>query len=197
MCCTEAVSGSKTPGSLAPEPLILLIAGYIVILALVAWLIVRLGKVWEDARSILLLIPLLFVEFSLAFDDPLLSRPATGWLLALGGYLFALLVTEGLLRGLRIRLPVEFRLPLHAFLGLMMLYPLALAPIRQMYSAEVLSWRIYGFFPLTALVLLTLIPAIRCGPGLVRDSGTPWRWPWFPWTILTALLASVLVRGMR
>lgn len=176
-------------------PLIGLIAGYIVILSVVAWAIVRLGKVWDDARSILLLIPLLFVEFSLSFDDPLLTNPFWGVLLVIAGYLFAGLITEGLLRGLQIRLPVLLRLPMHGLLALMMLYPLALSPYWQTLSSQMTSWRIYAFFPITGLLLLFLIPGIRRGRRYLRDSGTPWLWPWYPWTIFAVLLAGVLLRG--
>ena len=42
--------------------------GFTLLLALMAWLIVRLGNVWDDARTILLLVVLLFVAISVACD---------------------------------------------------------------------------------------------------------------------------------
>jgi hypothetical protein len=53
--------------------LIGLVAGYVLMMAATAAVIVRAGMVWEDARSILLLVPALFFELSLTFDDPLVE----------------------------------------------------------------------------------------------------------------------------
>ncbi len=185
----------QNAGAYRAYPLIGLVAGYILLLAIVAMVIVRAGKVWDDARSILLIIPMLFVELSLTFDDPLLTTPWLGGLLVLAGFLFAAVIAEGVLQGLRIHLPLLLRLPLHGLLGLMILYPLVLAPGFNLLTPVETSWRIYLFFPMAGLLLLSLIPAIRKGPGYVRRSPAPWRWPWHPWTIFAVLLGGVCVRG--
>ncbi|MCA9070897.1 MAG: hypothetical protein KDA84_18335, partial [Planctomycetaceae bacterium] len=176
-------------------PLIGLIAGYVLMMTITAIVIVRAGGVWEDARSILLLIPVLFVELSLALDDPLLANYLPGAGLVVAGFLFAALVTEGLLRGLRIRLSVFFRIPLHTLLGVLFLYPLVIAPALARGDVADASWRIFLFYPLVGMLLLGLLPAVRLGKEAVAQHGTPWKWPWFPWTLFGVLLGGVCLRG--
>lgn len=175
--------------------------GFTLLLAFMAWLIVRLGNVWEDARTILLLVALLFVAVSVACDFSLADFDPRGvrsfrWGLEnfLGGYLFAVLVSEGLLLSLRIRLPFWFRAPYHLFLALFFLYPPAIAPLLVDAWNRWLPWALFGFSPAAGLAMLTLLPAVRRGPEYVRGNGTPWTWPWFPWTLFVALGLAVGLR---
>lgn len=175
--------------------------GFTLLLAFMAWLIVRLGNVWDDARTILLLVVLLFVavsvacDFSLADFDPRGVRSfRSGLENFLGGYLFAVLVTEGLLLSLRIRLPFWFRAPYHLFLALFFLYPLAIAPLLVDAWNRWLPWALFGFSPAAGLALLMLLPAARRGPDYIRGNGTPWAWPWFPWTLFVVLGVAVGLR---
>lgn len=177
-------------------PLFLLICGYIFMMSLTAVTVVRKAKLWEDARSILLLVPLLLVELSLTLDDPLITDPAGGRMIVIAAFLFSVVVIELLLGGLRMRLPWLYRLPLHAFMGLIILYPLAIVPALYNESAVLsASWRIYLFGPLSALAIVSLIPAVRRGTEYVRDNGTPWSWPLYPWSLFTFLILAVGARG--
>lgn len=171
----------------SPWPLLALIAGYVALLATTGFVIVRFGKVWDDARSILLLILLLFVELSLIFDETLVRDPATGRLLLLAGLAFAACLSELLLLGLKIRLPWRFRVPYHLLLGLLFLYPLLLIAPGPRLSPDDSRWRILLFPVAGAAILLTLIPAIRRGPEYTRVNGTPWHWPWYPWSLFVFL----------
>jgi hypothetical protein len=74
-------------GPFDPWPLMAVICGYIVLLAATGFVLVRFWKVWDDARSILLMLLLLFVELSLTFDTVLVSDPAAfaARAVALGG----------------------------------------------------------------------------------------------------------------
>jgi hypothetical protein len=165
-----------------PWPLMYIIGGYILLVALVGGLVVRLGRAWDDARSILLILLLLFVELSLTFDPVLVADPRLGLTLLLTGWLLAVAVSEGLFWGLRIRMGTLFRLPFHLLLGLLFLYPpLIVVGLRTETVSAI--WRIWAFSPIAGLSLLTLIPAIRRGPDYVRENGTPWRWPAFPWAL--------------
>src|SRR5579863_4743790 len=181
-------------GPFDPWPLMGIIGGYIIVVAAVGFVLVRWGKVWDDARSIFLILLLLFVELSLTFDSVVVSQPATGGALLAIGLTLAAVVSEGLLIGLRIRLPFGYRLPYHLFLALLFLYPLAIVNgLGGDTSAAV--WRIYLYSPAAAVVLLTLLPAIRRGPGYVAQTGTPWRWPWFPWSLFGFLTICVALRA--
>jgi hypothetical protein len=182
-------------GPYNPWPLMGLSFAYILLLALTALAIVRFGQVWQDARSILLILVGLFVELSLTFDDPLTKNLPAGKLVVLAGYGFAVLVSEALRAGLRMRVPLGFRLPFHGMLALLMLYPLLLVRDPSQGDTLAISWRIYLFSPITAVVLVTLLPAIRRGPDYVGANGTPWAWPWFPWVVFGVMGAGLCLRG--
>ena len=87
------------------------------LLIVTTWLVLRLGRVWEDGRSQLLLIVLMYLAISVSFDDALATNPFLGELCFLGGLLFAVVTSEALLRGLGIRLGLLFRLPYHLLLA--------------------------------------------------------------------------------
>jgi len=182
-------------GPYNPWPLMGLVVGYILLMAVTAFVIVRFGNVWDDARSIFLILVALFVELSLTTDDVLVVDRALGRLLLLGAFVISVLVTEGLLIGLRIRLPSLYRLPLHLILALLFLYPLVLMTAAFPQDDVQIAWRIFLFFPCAGLLQLTLIPATRRGPDVVARNGTPWRWPYFPWVLFGFVATALCVRG--
>jgi hypothetical protein len=193
-----------------PWPLMDIVGGYILLVAVIGCLVIRLGKAWDDARSIFLILLLLFVELSLTFDPVLVAQPRLGLVLLLIGWTLAVVVSEGLLWALRIRLPLLFRGPYHLLLALLFLYPPLIVVGLRLETVSAI-WRIWAFSPIASVALLTLLPAIRRGPDYVRDNGTPWSWPWFPWGLfaflalclgmrayaLTLSFDSVLTQGLR
>ncbi len=98
--------GELTIGAINCWIMMGVLAAYTVVLAVIGILIVRKGKVWEDARSIALLLLILFLAVSISGDDLFagMESSAGGGLLVLCGYIFSALVTETFLRGARIRL---------------------------------------------------------------------------------------------
>lgn len=181
-------------GPAAPWALMGIICGYILLVAVTGIVLVRFGKVWDDARSILLILLLLFVELSLTFDSVLINQLAMGRVLLLTGLAFSMLVSEAVLVGLRIRLPALFRVPYHLLLTLLFLYPLFIvSPGFENHEGSL--WRIFLFSPAAAVVFLTLLPAVRRGPQYVRDHGTAWAWPWFPWTLFAFLAVCIVLRA--
>jgi hypothetical protein len=87
------------------------LAGYTLLLAVTACLLVRYGNVWNDVRTVLLLVVLMFLATSVTFDEVLVQNPGRGFVCYLGGLLFAIVLSEGILRGIRLVLPALFRLP--------------------------------------------------------------------------------------
>jgi len=174
------------------------LAGYALLMAGTALLIVRLGRVWEDARSILLIVVLLFLALSVSFDEIVgsadVGRQVLGRWLLFSGFALSVLVSEGLLHGLRIRLPALFRIPYYAMLLLFFGYPLVLQALVKR-PGDPQRWGVFGFGVATAAVLLLLLPAIRRGRAYVKDTGTPWTWPWFPWLLFGLLTLSACVRS--
>ena len=184
-----------TGTAFSPWPLMVLTSGYIIVLALTGFVIVRFGNVWDDARSILLIILLMFVELSLIFDDSLVNNPWNGFRLLLTCWAFATVLSEMLLLGLGIRLPWRYRLPYHGLIALLFLYPISLVPLNGPIPVETVQWRIFLFPTAAAAVFLTLIPAIRRGRSDVKENGTPWYWPWFPWSLFVFLGVCICFRA--
>ena len=172
------------------------LAGYTALLATIGVLIVRRGKVWEDARSILVTLLLLFLAVSVSADDlfATIESKFDGGLLLVCGYLFCALVTETVLRGARIRLPWQYRLPLHLMLVLFYVAPWWCSPELHPRSVAELEWSIFLFPVAAAAILLSLWPAVRRGPALVAENGTPWSWPMFPWSAFALVIVAVVLR---
>jgi hypothetical protein len=183
-------------GAIQTVALMLGLTGYTLLLAVTTWLVLRLGRVWEDGRSQLLLIVLMFLAISVSLDDALATNPRVGEVCFLGGLLFAVATSEALLRGLGIRLGLLFRLPYYLILALFFLYPVLVERVPvDPFSAEY-PWLLFAFSPVAGLCFLTLLPAIRRGPDYVRDNGTPWSWPWYPWVVFGLLGLGVCQRGL-
>lgn len=171
------------------------LAGFTLLLAATACLLVRYGRVWDDMRSVLLLVVLMFLAISATIDDVLILHPETGLALAVGGLAFAGLVSEGLLRGMRLNLPALYRGPYYLVLALFFLYPVALRPLLARPEAASSHWALFGFATAAGLAFLTLIPAIRRGGNYVRGNGSPWAWPYYPWTLFGVLGLGVCARS--
>src|SRR5208283_2497128 len=62
---------------LKPQPELLMsgLAGYAVLLAAVTCLLIHAGQLWEDIRTVLLLIVLIFLAISMSFDEVLAADP--------------------------------------------------------------------------------------------------------------------------
>src|SRR5438067_8350715 len=171
------------------------LAGYTLLLAVTAFVLVRFANAWDDLRTVLLVVVLMFLATSVTFDEVLVLSPGRGFACYLVGLLFAVLVSEGLLRGIRLRLPAGFRVPYYLILGLFFLYPLALSPLLHEPHSEELLWGLFGFSSVAGLVFLSLLPAIRRGAGYVEGNGSPWRWPLYPWVLFGVLAAAVPARA--
>lgn len=171
------------------------LSGYVILLALSACFLIRVGKVWDDVRSMLLLVVLMCLAISVCFDDALATNPATGAWYYYAGFVFTALVSEGLLRGLPLRLPAVFRVPYYSILALFFFYPVLLSPLVGSPDDPRLHWGLFGFSTAAGLVFLTLLPAARLGPHVVREDDSPWPWPWYPWVLFGTLALGILGRA--
>jgi hypothetical protein len=170
------------------------LAGYTLLLATTACFLIRKGKLWDDLRSLLLLIVMMFVAMAASGDDTMAADPQRGAFRYLAGFIFAVVVTESVLRGIRLRLPAWYRAAYYAILGLVFLYPIALTPALGAPESSLLQWALFGFSPLAGLAILLLLPAAGCGPGYVTSNGSPWRWPLYPWSLFFVLACGVGIR---
>jgi hypothetical protein len=175
--------------------LVALLAGYALMLAAVALVVIRWGKVWDDARTILLVIVLMFFMLSSSLDVHILYDPVPGTLMLGGGLMFSVALSEGLLRALAMRLAAVYRGPYYLMLTLLFGYPVALAWISRWDHYEVLTWALFTFPALAGLALLALLPAAQLTRRREPASGTPWRWPYYPWSLFVYLTIGVAIRA--
>src|SRR5262245_38229260 len=70
------------------------LAGYTLLLAVTACLLVRFGRVWDDVRTVLLLVVLMFLATSVTFDQVLVMDPERGRIFYVVGLLLAVAVSE-------------------------------------------------------------------------------------------------------
>ncbi|MBT4864963.1 MAG: hypothetical protein HON53_07595 [Planctomycetaceae bacterium] len=182
-------------GYIDPWALMASLTGFTMLAAVTAWVVVRFGKVWEDARSIVLVLVLMFLAMSVSFDEllNLYSTEAIGLLTF--GFCFSVIVTEALLRSLKIRFPILFRMPFYMMLALFFFYPMFVSHEVTGLGLTATRWRIALFPTIAAAISLFLIFAVRRGTAYVSPNGTPWRWPWFPWTLFVFLAFAVCGRS--
>jgi hypothetical protein len=178
-----------------PWALMAALCGYTVLLAATAYLIVRMGKVWDDARSLVLVLILMFLAVSVSFDEIVNTSSAQGYMLLLFGLVFSIAISESLMRGLSLRLPVQYRGPFYAIMTLFFIYPLLVSPEMTGLPPAAVDLRIYGFSVAAGCAFLLLIPAVRWGAACARNESCPWRWPWYPWTAFGFLALGVCLRS--
>ncbi|HEX5447166.1 MAG TPA: hypothetical protein VFW87_25345 [Pirellulales bacterium] len=171
------------------------LAGYALLAAVAACVLIRLGRVWEDIRTLVLLVLLMFLAIAVSLDEALVIDARRGSLFLIGGLTFAVVLSECLIVALRVRLPLGYRIPFHLLLALFFAYPIVLAPLVSQPSGVGLRWGLFGFSTVAAAIFLTLLPAIRRGADYLRDSGTPWSWPWYPLTLFFILAVAVALRA--
>jgi len=175
-----------------------MLAGYTLLLAAIATVIIRFGQIWDDARTILLVIVLLFFMLSTSLDFHLLftlEPPTPGSLLLGGGWLFSVVLSELLLRFLRIGLAARYRWPYYLILTLLFGYPVLLAWIDWYGWHAGRSWALLAFPAAGAAALLALLPAARTRARREPASGTPWIWPYYPWSLFVYLTIGLAIRS--
>ncbi len=174
------------------------LAGYTLVLATVGVLIIRLGKVWDDTRSILLLLVLLFLGVSMSMDDLLVhmdSNAGSKLTLVLAALSFAIVVSEGVLVLSGIKLGLLYRLPYYLFLALFYFAPYVYSPEVYTRPHDEQEWLLFGFPLVAGLLLLTLLPATRLGSNYTKNDGTPWIYPLYPWSLFVMLIVASILRS--
>jgi len=187
-------------GYIEPWGLLGSLAGITLLMAVTAILIVRFGKVWDDARSLILIVLLMLLAIAVSMDElanVLSENESVRHLVLLFtlGTSFAIGIGELVIRGLGIRLSAGYRLPLYGFMVLFFTWPAALLREVTLLDADLTRWLIAAFPTAAGLLTLTLIPAIRRGSSAVSNNGTPWKWPSFPWTPFAFIALAVCFRS--
>lgn len=156
--------------------------------------LVRFGRVWDDARSIFLSILLVLLATSVVGDDLLMDGPAVGGPLVLACGVFAALLSEAIFRLAPIAMPAAFRVPYHLFLAFYFVTPFGLSRVIGFDGGDWTGGALLGLSVVTGFMTLTLAPAMRGGRRLVTSAAHPWRWPRFPMSIFVLLIGGSAVR---
>ncbi|MCA9212100.1 MAG: hypothetical protein KDB27_03470 [Planctomycetales bacterium] len=172
-----------------------LFGGYSLLLVLSAILIVRVGAVWEDARTIVLLVLVLVVALSASFDRVCLDSVRGGQRIQLMGFLGSMAMIELLLRGVGARLAFRYRGPLYAQFALLFYYPTLLGDHSINGRNLEMAWSVFLYPAIASAALLLFLPAARLAGRGEPESGTPWTWPLYPWCGLGFLAVALVVRA--
>jgi hypothetical protein len=173
-----------------------IIAGYVVLLTATAAFIVRVGKVWNDARSIMMCILALLMILSVSMDSQTLDSLGDGIMWLGAGLAFSLLILETLRRQLKIRLPGNFLGGIYLLFGLFFIHPLIVSQLILQFPDDRAPglFGILAFPVLAALAILVWIPSAMRGREVANNNGTPWTAPRFPWVVAGFLIICVLFR---
>ena len=167
---------------------------YASLMAVTVILIVRVAKVWQDARSIFLIVALSLAAYTIGYDEISLASGRHGWAFAALGASATLLLTETILRACRLRLPASYRTSYYAIFGVLLIA----APVAADWVRERLDdWANASpliFSLAIAMALLPLIPAMRRRSIGLRHHGSPWRFPLYPLSLFVVLLVIVCIR---
>ena len=188
---TEDASFASNPWFLAS-----MFAGYTTLLSITAWIIVRFGRVWDDARSIFMVLLLLFMALSASLDGLFATDPTTATALAIAGFLFAMAITETLIWSLRIRFGLFFRGPLYGMFAVSFFYPSLFALQKQYWPEGDYRFIILAFPFVVAGAILTLVPAIKRSKSYIAKNGTPWNWPLYPWSVFALAIVGLVGRAV-
>ena len=169
-------------------------AAYTLLMTLTCVAVVRIGRIWEDARSLFMVVFISLVALSIGFDEICITHGNLAVRFAIASLFLTGGVIESLIRFCRLRLTIWYRLSLYA----MFLVFFAAPPLLGHAVAH--RWdRIAGggsllFSVGIATSMLILVPAMHAGPSSAHRNGTPWRWPWYP---LSAFVVLVVMAGIR
>ena len=155
--------------------LMIALLGYTLLLATTACVLIRLGEVWDDVRTILLLVVAMFLAISVTFDETLARNPRLGTcFLRRRAWRSRSSVSEGMLRGVRLRLPAGFRIPYYLILAVVLPLPgrpdPAAAPTPRTLGCNGCC---SASRPPRPFAFATLIPAIRRGPATSPTTAAP------------------------
>ena len=171
------------------------LAGYTALMSLVVIIVVRYGKVWEDARSIFLVVMIGHLAVSSGIDLLSLDRWALAARLLLGGFLFSLMTSEIVLYCCAVRLPAWYRACYYTSLAVFYAAPVVGGYCVSENQLRVAQWLAPIFSCCIGLSLLMLVPATRQGNRYVKRNGTPWSWPCYPLCAYVVVLVGAGIRS--
>ncbi|MDA8744246.1 hypothetical protein N9N28_06420 [Rubripirellula amarantea] len=170
------------------------LVAYTLLMMVTCIAVVRWGKVWEDARSIFLVVLIGVTALSISYDELCMFNPGLALAMAVACGLFSIMVCESVMRGCRLRLSRWYRTALYAMLAVFFISPVAFgAALHNRLDDYANSGAIVFSFAMGAAMLF-LVPTVRKGQASAGINDAPWRWPWYP---LSAFGLLVVLAGIR
>jgi hypothetical protein len=170
------------------------IAFYAVVMAITVIAVVRLAKVWQDARSIFLVVLIALAAYSSGFDETCVNDPQMAWWFAGAGGVLTFCLIESVVRGCRLRLAAAYRVAMYAMFVVFMFAPPIFGGWVRSRNEAAAGWSSVIFSVAFAAAMLLLIPAMRRRGVDLRHNGSPWKWPAYP---LAAFFILVVLAGIR
>ena len=180
----------------SPLPIAMVFVVFTSAMAIAGVTIVRLGRVWDDARTIFLVLLLMFFALASSLDRWCLEQPRLACIILLSGLLFSVFITEFVLQSLSIRLLAGYRISYYLILGITFVFPLAFTIRNTVFPDLHSGWFVLVYPVLVSAGTIPLLCAIRQGRKALLENGTPWRWPFYPWSIFVILLFAVMARSL-
>jgi hypothetical protein len=172
-----------------------LLIGYTLLLAFTSIVIVRLGQVWEDARTLVLLVSLLIIALASSFDRVCLDHANLAARFLASGLAFSLALCELLVRMLRLKFPWTYRGPFYLMLTALFAYPAWLGRLSLEHRDAEMSAYVLGFPTIAAVLFAVMAPANRRRGRDVLNNGTPWGWPLYPWSLFVVVGVGIALRA--
>lgn len=176
---------------------------YALLMAVVCVAVVRLAKVWEDARSLLLVVLISLVAARTGFDELCIADQTNA--IAIAGVVSAIIFAciESVLWLCRLRLSFWYRLSLYSHFAILVASPLILGRAVAERNDALANYGSLLFSIAISTTLLMLIPAVRRGNRSIEQEKSsktdpserpPWSWPLYP---LSAFVVLWVLSGIR
>ena len=178
------------PWALAPS-----LAGYTLLLATTACFLIRVGKLWDDLRSLLLLIVMMFLAIATSGDDKMAADPRRGAIGYLVGFCFAVVLSEIVLHTIRLTTArlVSRRLSCHSRPGIS-LPDCSGAALERAGEPGGSSGRSSASRPWPHLCFCCSCRRQKAVAAYVAKNGSPWRWPLYPWSLFLIMAGGLALR---
>ncbi|GAA5504855.1 hypothetical protein [Novipirellula caenicola] len=170
------------------------IAAYTVLMAVTCVAVIRICKVWQDARSIFLVVIISLVALSTSLDELAIIQWNTATQILSIGFLFAVLISESVTHATKIRFPFWYRSSYYTMLLIFFAAPIGLGYAVVHRHDELANWGAPLYSVLVAAGLLMLAPTMPKGRRRVRHNGTPWQWPYYPLSAFVILMVLAAIR---
>jgi hypothetical protein len=177
----------------------MLMAGLIVYTAVMAGaavFVVRYAKAWDDIRSVLLIFTLLLVAATILLDLIFLENYQDGCFAALALWLFALVSSHCLRKGLGFQINARYQWVWAIFLSIFILWPVLVSSYikftKPAFSMETLGL-LMTLFPLICSVIILMLIWADSNKKIVQNYG-PWAWPWVPHLGFAFMIGGVFLK---